>query len=96
MDAIDKFEAEQQALERLYELCAFLTVETNIYCSFEEFSVRENELLPESKSSSPFIDDYVDYYPAIDNWKICISSYAYNFIDKKILSIGRFEVTIQR
>ena len=91
VDAIDKFEAEQQALERLYELCAFLTVETNIYCSFEEFSVRENELLPESKSSSPFIDDYVDYYPAIDNWKICISSYAYNFIGKRLLSIGRFE-----
>ena len=91
VNAIDKFEAEQQALERLYELCAFLTVETNIYCSFEEFSVRENELLPESKSSSPFIDDYIDYYPAIDNWKICISSYAYNFIGKKILSIGRFE-----
>ena len=27
VNAIDKFEAEQQALERLYELCAFLTVE---------------------------------------------------------------------
>ena len=59
VDAIDRFEAEQQALERLSEICAFLTVETNIYCSFEEFSVREKELLPQSKSLSPFIDDYI-------------------------------------
>ena len=67
VNAIDKFEAEQQALERLYEICAFLSVETNIYCSFEEFTVTENELLPESKSVCQFIDDYIDYYPAINN-----------------------------
>lgn len=91
VNAIDKFEAEQQALERLYEICAFLSVETNIYCSFDEFTVIENELLLESKSSSQFIDDYIDYYPAIDNWQICISSYAYKFINENILSIGRFE-----
>lgn len=91
MNAIDKFEAEQQALERLYEICAFLSVETNIYCSFDEFTVIENELLLENKSSSQFIDDYIDYYPAIDNWQICISSYAYKFINENILSIGRFE-----
>ncbi len=89
--AIDKFEAEQQALERLYEICAFLTVETNIYCSFEEFAVTENELLPENKSISTFIEDYIDYYPAVNNWLICISSYAYNFINENILSISRFE-----
>lgn len=91
VNAIDKFEAEQQALERLYEICAFLSVETNIYCSFEEFTVTENELLPENKSLFQFIDDYIDYYPAIDNWQICISSYAYKFINENILSIGRFE-----
>lgn len=91
VNAIDKFEAEQQALERLYEICAFLTVETNIYCSFEEFAVTENELLPESQSISPFIEDYLDYYPSVNNWLICISSYAYNFINENILSIGRFE-----
>lgn len=91
VNAIDKFEAEQQALERLYEVCAFLTVETNIYCLFEGFNVSEKELLPECKSSYPFIDDYLDYYPAIDNWQICISSYAYKFINENILSIGRFE-----
>lgn len=91
VNAIDKFEAEQQALERLYEICAFLTVETNIYCSFEEFSVEENELLPESKTSNSFVDDYIDYYPTINNWQICISKYAYSFISEKILSIGRFE-----
>lgn len=91
VNAIDKFEAEQQALERLYEICAFLSVETNIYCSFDEFTVIENELLLENKSSSQFIDDYIDYYPAIDNWQICISSYAYKFINENILSIGRFE-----
>lgn len=91
VNAIDKFEAEQQALERLYEICAFLTVETNIYCSFEEFTVAENELLPESKFISPFIEDYLDYYPAINNWQICISSYAYNFINENILSLNRFE-----
>ena len=51
----------------------------------------ENELLLENKSSSQFIDDYIDYYPAIDNWQICISSYAYKFINENILSIGRFE-----
>lgn len=91
VNAIDRFEAEQQALERLYEICAFLTVETNIYCSFEEFYVRANEILPERKTLSPFIDDYIDYYPISDNWEICISSYAYNFISNNILSIGRFE-----
>lgn len=91
VNAIDKFEAEQQALERLYEICAFLTVETNIYCSFEEFTVTENELLPKSQSISPFIEDYLDYYPSVNNWLICISSYAYNFINENILSIGRFE-----
>lgn len=90
-NAIDKFEAEQQALERLYEICAFLSVETNIYCSFEEFTVTENELLPESKSVCQFIEDYIDYYPTIDNWQICISSYACKFISDNILSIGRFE-----
>ena len=72
INAIDKFEAEQQALERLYEICAFLTVETNIYCSFEEFIVTKNELLPIYKNSGTFIEDYIDYYPAIDNWQICI------------------------
>ena len=93
VNAIDKFEAEQQALERLYEICAFLTVETNIHCSFEEFTVKENELLLEDKykSSSRFVEDYIDYYPIIGNWQICISSYAYKFINKNILSIGRFE-----
>ena len=91
VNAIDNFEAEQQALERLYEICAFLTVETNIYCSFEEFSVKENERLPDCKTLSPFIDDYIDYYPVIDNRKIGISSYAYKFISEILLSIGRFE-----
>lgn len=91
VNAIDKFEAEQQALERLYETCAFLTVETNIYCSFNEFSVEENKTLPKSETSSPFIDDYIDNYPATDKWEICISHYAYDFISKNILSIGRFE-----
>lgn len=91
INAIDKFEAGQQALERLYEICAFLTVETNIYCSFEEFIVTKNELLPIYKNSGTFIEDYIDYYPAIDNWQICISSYAYKFINDNILSIGRFE-----
>lgn len=91
VNAIDKFEAEQQALERLYEICAFLSVETNIHCSFKEFSVSDNELLPEGESANPFIEDYIDNYPAIENWQICISSYAYKFIREKILLIGRFE-----
>lgn len=91
VNAIDKFEAEQQALERLYEICAFLTVETNIHMSFDEFTVRENEHLPKVKSSYPFIEDYLDGFPTNENWQICISSYAYRFISEKILSIGRFE-----
>ena len=68
-----------------------MTVETNIHCSFEEFIVTKNELLPVYKETGTFIEDYIDYYPAIDNWQICISSYAYIFINDNILSIGRFE-----
>ena len=34
LDAIDKFEAEQFALSMLYDICAFLSVEFNILCSF--------------------------------------------------------------
>lgn len=91
VNAIDKFEAEQLALERLYEICAVLTIETNTYCSFEEFSVKENKLLSVSKTLREFIDDYIDNYPTNDNWDICISQYAYKFINENILSIGRFE-----
>lgn len=91
VNAIDKFEAEQLALERLYEICAILTIETNIHCSFDEFSVKENELLPKNKTSGGFINDYIDHYPTNDRGEICISQYAYNFINEKIFSIGRFE-----
>lgn len=95
VNAIDKFEAEQLALERLYEICAVLTIETNTHCSFEEFSVEENKLLPANKILGKFIDDYIDYYPTNDSWEICISQYAYKFINEKILSIGRFEKRIK-
>ena len=91
VNAVDKFEAEQQALERLYEICAFLTVETNIHMSFDDFTVTKNGHLPKVKSSYPFIEDYLDGFPINENSQICISSYAYRFISEKILSIGRFE-----
>lgn len=91
VNAIDKFEAEQLAYERLYEICAVLTIETNTYCSFEEFSVEANKLLPANQIVCEFIDDYIDYYPTNDSSEICISQYAYKFINEKILTIGRFE-----
>ncbi len=52
ISAIDKFEAEQIALNKLYDACAFLTIETNVLSTFDEFNVREGTLLEARKENS--------------------------------------------
>lgn len=91
LDAIDKFEAEQFALSMLYDICAFLSVEFNILCSFDKFEIKDNTLLSESQQDMMhFINDYIDYYPLVNN-KLYLSEYGFRFIILHILGKKRFE-----
>lgn len=91
VDGVDSFEAEQSAMERLYDICAFLSIETNIRITFDEFKVVDNVVPSTDKIKSAFINDYIDYYPVIDRWKLCLSQYAINFIDNYVLNVSRFQ-----
>lgn len=88
--AIDKFEAEQTSLGMLYDICAFLSVETNILCSFDKFEIKENILLSNSSERMPFVNDYIDYYPLNRN-KLYLSEYGLKYVVQHILGKNRFE-----
>lgn len=91
VDAIDKFEGEQVAMERLYDICAFLSVETNIRMTFDTFEVSDGVLLYDEVRDSDFCDDYIDYYPMKEGWRLYLSRYAISFIEKYIISTPRFQ-----
>ena len=89
--AIDKFEAEQIALNKLYDACAFLTVETNVLCSFDKFKVAEGSMSETHYEKYFFINDFIDYYPLTKDFKLCVSKYGLLFLDKYIFINDRFE-----
>ena len=89
--AIDKFEAEQIALNKLFDCCAFLTVETNILCTFEDYHIEANSLLSGSDKEAVVIDDYIDYYPLTKDWKACLSKYGLMFLKNFIFINDRFQ-----
>ena len=89
--AIDRFEAEQIALNKLYDTCAFLTVETNVLCTFDEFSVIEGSLPNASNDEYVFINDYIDNNPVTEEWKLCLSQYGLSFLEQNIFINDRFE-----
>lgn len=91
VDGVDSFEAEQSAMEKLYDICAFLSIEMNIRITFDEFKVADDVVLSTDKRKSAFINDYIDYYPIIDRWKLCLSQYAIDFIDSYVLNTPRFQ-----
>lgn len=91
IEAIDKFEAEQIALNKLYDACAFLTVETNVLCSFDEFNIIEGSIHETHCETNNYIDDFIDYYPLTKDWKLCVSKYGLLFLDKYIFINDRFE-----
>lgn len=91
IEAIDRFEAEQIALEHLYDITAFLSVETNIYITFGHYSISIKSLNSPQSYNRYFINDYIEDYPIKEDWLLCISEYAVKFISDHILALKRFE-----
>lgn len=91
IEAIDQFEAEQIAMENLYNICAFLSIETNIRITFDDYTVSDKAKCDKNNSNN-YVNDYIDNYPfkgEIGN--LCISQYALKFIEEVILSRERFQ-----
>jgi hypothetical protein len=93
VDAIDKFEAEQIALNKLYDVCAFLTIETNVLCTFDNFQVTKGLFAPNNNDNNLYANDYIDYFPMTNDYKLCISKYGLMFLNKYIFINDRFEDT---
>lgn len=92
LSAIDHFEADQIAIDSLKNVCAFLSVETNINYEIADYDVTPGQVLPDvSISHHCFAPDFIDYYPSDGKWNIIISSEAYNFINDILLIRKRFE-----
>jgi hypothetical protein len=93
IEAIDLFEAEQIAMENLYNICAFLSVETNIRITFDDYTVSDNAKCDRNNSNN-YVNDYIDDYPfKEENGNLCISHYALKFIGDVILSRERLQET---
>lgn len=88
VNAIDTFEAEQNSLEALYDFCAFMSVETNIRCSFDDYEISDGEMLDNHESPTDFVRDYIDGY-MIDKDRIYISTYAYEFLNSHLFNKPR-------
>lgn len=95
IDAIDKFEAEQIALELLYDFTAFLSVETNVYTTFERYYISNESLNQLEGTNQYFVNDYIDDFPIKGSWQLCISEYAIKFISDHIFALKRFEKRIE-
>lgn len=75
----------------MYDICAFLSVETNIRIAFDSYEVSEGILPNYEVLDCNFCDDFIDYYPANEDWKLYLSRYAITFIERFIIGTARFQ-----
>jgi len=95
LDAVDKFEAEQIAMERLYDITAFLSVETNVYITFEKYCIANDYSYKIENVNKYFVNDFIDDYPLKEGIVLCLSEYAVSFIEEHILSLQRYEKRLE-
>lgn len=82
VSAIDKYEAFSASMKRMNNLCAFLSVETNIRFEFSNPKISIDPILFEQQNIN-FQGDYIDFYPIADD-RLMLSENGYNFINEYI------------
>ena len=82
LKAIDYIEAQQQMVNRLDDLCAFLAVETNLFFTFETpLKITENDKKLSVAINQSYIKPYIDG-PSVRNNVLLLSEAGIGYLDK--------------